>query len=271
MALVRGSSEAARRTEWREQGRLRLALERPLFTQLRRELARTGSDSSRAYEAGGAAAVDIALQGHPDRLKAILDPAWFRTANAFGARVIGEAAQAVGQRSAPPVERRDAQSVFEASVLAWINDQGGQQIQQISGTTRKQIMTAIEAGEAAGESVDQIKRRIMDVTAGAIGRNRARTIARTETHNASTFGQQQAAVASGLAQVTEREWVAALDARTRESHIAANRQRRAFGVPYDVGGAKLMRPGDPNGPASEVIQCRCVEILVVEDEFVEAA
>ena len=56
----------------------------------------------------------------------------------------------------------------------------------------------------------------------------------------------------------EREWIAAEDDRTRKSHTAADGQRRAAGEPFDIGGAKLMFPGNPAGPPEEVIACRCV-------------
>ena len=91
---------------------------------------------------------------------------------------------------------------------------------------------------------------------------RAETIMRTELQrafNLSTFAQQQdsAARIPGLT----KSWVATGDTRTRISHLRAHMKYKAHPIPigeaFEVGGAKLMYPGDPAGPPEETIQCRC--------------
>jgi hypothetical protein len=91
---------------------------------------------------------------------------------------------------------------------------------------------------------------------------RAETTLRTEMQrafNLSTFAQQQdsAARIPGLT----KSWVATGDARTRVSHLRAHMRYKAHPIPIDepfeVGGAKLMYPGDPSGPPEETINCRC--------------
>lgn len=52
-------------------------------------------------------------------------------------------------------------------------------------------------------------------------------------------------------------WISTQDQRTRPTHVAADKQRTLLTEPFTVGGAKLLFPGDPRGPAQEVIQCRC--------------
>lgn len=47
------------------------------------------------------------------------------------------------------------------------------------------------------------------------------------------------------------------DTRTRPTHHEADGQRTLLTEPFIVGGARLLYPGDPRGPAQEVIQCRC--------------
>lgn len=59
----------------------------------------------------------------------------------------------------------------------------------------------------------------------------------------------------------------ASDDRTRESHVLANGQVRPMLAPFDVGGSSLMFPGDPTGPAQEVIQCRCTILIHDADEL----
>lgn len=56
----------------------------------------------------------------------------------------------------------------------------------------------------------------------------------------------------------ERQWVVTRDSRLRDSHSLMAGQRRPVGEPFLTGnGNTLMHPGDPNAPASDVIQCRC--------------
>ena len=60
----------------------------------------------------------------------------------------------------------------------------------------------------------------------------------------------------------KREWVAAQGERTREDHSAANGQIVSMNQPFIVGGEELMYPGDPNGSAENVINCRCIVAYV---------
>lgn len=86
---------------------------------------------------------------------------------------------------------------------------------------------------------------------------RANRIARTEA-----VGSYNAATLAALADegVTGKQWVSTRDARTRPTHIAADGQTVPLGEPFIVGGSALMMPGDPSGPASDTINCRCTII-----------
>lgn len=93
---------------------------------------------------------------------------------------------------------------------------------------------------------------------------RARTIARTETVAAIHEGDLEAwnqAIDSGVVQPGEIEqtWHTAGDERVRPSHNAMNGQEQPTGEPFLSGdGNQLRFPGDPLGPASDTINCRCV-------------
>lgn len=67
----------------------------------------------------------------------------------------------------------------------------------------------------------------------------------------------------------ERVWLSTDDARTRSTHEHADGQRVLLGQPFNVGGFELRFPGDPSGPPQEVIQCRCVALLVERGESVD--
>jgi hypothetical protein len=97
------------------------------------------------------------------------------------------------------------------------------------------------------------------------GETRARMIARTETAqavNSATDEAMRPAHAAGIVQ--QREWLATSDARVRPSHAEADGQRRSMDAAFQVGGADLQYPGDPAGPASEVVNCRCCVLYLTE-------
>lgn len=94
---------------------------------------------------------------------------------------------------------------------------------------------------------------------------RGETIGRTEAMAALHSGRYQAfaqAIMSGevSADEVERTWQSAGDRRVRESHREMNGQTVTFYQHYTTpSGAKLLYPGDPKGPAREIINCRCTE------------
>ena len=85
-------------------------------------------------------------------------------------------------------------------------------------------------------------------------KNRAMTIARTETGVAQMTVQQETYVRNGI---QKKRWLSLVDDRTRPSHIVADGQTRKIDEPFDVGGAAMMHPLDGYAPAREVINCRC--------------
>lgn len=122
------------------------------------------------------------------------------------------------------------------------------------------ILAAIRDGkplpaETIGKSIVAYERRLLAL--------RAETIARTETItalNAATYEAALQAVDSGavLESQVRRVWRSAMDGRVRETHRDLNGEtvglRESFTSPS---GASLRYPGDPNAPASEIINCRC--------------
>jgi hypothetical protein len=94
-------------------------------------------------------------------------------------------------------------------------------------------------------------------------RLRGETIARKETITALHSAQEQAmqqAVSNGNVDKTAVTyiWRTAHDSRVRETHQPMDGQVRRMGQPFITGsGARLRFPGDPEGPAAEVINCRC--------------
>lgn len=118
---------------------------------------------------------------------------------------------------------------------------------------KKTITQEISRGIASSLPYREIARNIGNVSGAPL--SRAKTIARTEGHRIqqmSTVDAQQAAKAKGADVV--KQWDAALDGRTRESHRRVDGEIRELDEKFSNG---LMFPGDPSGSAAEVVNCRC--------------
>lgn len=144
------------------------------------------------------------------------------------------------------------------------------------------VATAVAEGAGNGEGIPALAKRvdrILSVTETERWPNRAVVIARTETLGAMNAGRDDSfsAVAEEIGGDYEKLWLATDDTRTRASHRAADGQRVPLGSPFLIGadpdmnlaGVHLMRPGDPSGPAHEVIQCRCTTLLVRPGETID--
>ena len=128
---------------------------------------------------------------------------------------------------------------------------------------RQRFAAAITQGILQGESIPDIVRRTNDVFGSNLAAAvRAARTACTEAENAGRVNSYARAERLGIE--LEQEWMATLDERTRESHRAADGQRRKVGEPFDVGGSKLRYPGDPTGAQDQVWNCRCTLVAAVQ-------
>ena len=134
----------------------------------------------------------------------------------------------------------------------------------MSGALGKRIKGIIEAGFGEGLTLSQIARKIRD-SAPVISRIRANTIARTETHNASSWANHKyhVDVTDNLDVELNKKWVSVSDMRTRPSHSIANGQTVAMHGKFIIGGREMEYAGDPSGGSRETINCRCV--IIYED------
>lgn len=101
-------------------------------------------------------------------------------------------------------------------------------------------------------------------------RFRGETIGRTEAMASLHHGRYQSfaqAVSDGEVEAKEiiRSWQSAMDNRVRHSHVEMNGQEVGLNEYYTTpSGAKLLHPGDPNGPPEEIINCRCTEDIRID-------
>lgn len=147
----------------------------------------------------------------------------------------------------------------------------------VEETTRYYIVRAIGKAFLEGLTNEETAAAILEIIP-AISKARARTIARTETHGAANYGTNVASKKLDLPM--KREWLSGQDKRTRTTengdlfdHVGANGQIVGPDDPFQIakldGGTEaLMFPGDPNGSAGNVINCRCSLGFVVDRDAI---
>jgi HK97 family phage portal protein len=131
---------------------------------------------------------------------------------------------------------------------------------EVNDTTWQQLKASLKEGVEAGESVPKLAERVEEVMAGRI-RSSAETIARTEVIGASNGGALEAARQSGV--VKRKTWLAALDERTRETHVEAHGQSVGLDEDFQVGAGSGPAPGQIGLP-EEDINCRCTLVWEVD-------
>ena len=118
---------------------------------------------------------------------------------------------------------------------------------------KKRIRSEVSRGVATSLPYKDIARNLNMQT--NIGLNRAMRIARTEGHHvqvSSSYETSQRAKENGADVL--KQWSAALDGRTRESHRRVDGEIRELDEKFSNG---LKYPGDSAGGAAEVVNCRC--------------
>lgn len=148
-------------------------------------------------------------------------------------------------------------------------NESGNRLSNMPSEVYALIVMEVERGITEGRSLDRVRDDIQ-VLLTASGtdrwRNRAMTVARTET-----IGAVNAGVFRGAELEAEQRgdvapfkvWISTDDSLTRPTHVEADGQRTLLREPFRVGGAPLLFPGDPRGPAAEVINCRCSLLPIV--------
>ena len=202
--------------------------------------------------------INDAIKKETNKLKSELTKQYKRTGIAFSNRVFNEIfKKEYNNFIVKDILKDDAESIFLKVLNKFIKRYVVKKVLQYNKTTKNVIKKIIENGLKNNLTNKEIA-KTLKTKGNIISTYRATRIAKTETHSASTFATDESIKATGL--VSTKEWVAALDERTRESHVAANGQIKNINETFLVGGEELDIPGDPNGSAENVINCRCVAI-----------
>ncbi len=142
---------------------------------------------------------------------------------------------------------------------------------QVKANITRIVSSNISMGAPLFDTVQMIGRNLKDPSIFRTIRNRAETIARTESTRVRGQARQlnrnrMETLVPGL----KKGWSASF-INTRESHAAADSQygegnEIPIGEPFIVGNSALMFEGDPAGSAEEIINCACYTYEVVPDD-----
>jgi HK97 family phage portal protein len=143
--------------------------------------------------------------------------------------------------------------VDEPRVVRFLRARAQRFAKRVNETTWNDLKQSLSAGIDAGENISDLEKRVESVMGNRI-RSSGETIARTEVIGAANGGTLEAWKQSEV--VEEKVWLAALDDRTRDSHVDAHGQTVKLEDNFEVGDGSGPAPGQI-GIAEEDINCRC--------------
>lgn len=227
---------------------------RPLVRQIARRLATVSRSAADAVREGRDPLA--ALAGFQGELQRMVAPRLANVADT-GAQTILETARMM--------ETKDAET-FAAERLLWAQRHAASQVKGVTDSVRTLINRRVQRALQRNTPPRELAKQLQQVLGGQSAVARANRIARTELHNAASYGQFQEA--SRLQQRTGQRyvkvWRSTRDPRTRRTHRLADGQSRPINDPFVVGGREMMHPGDSNGGPANVINCRCTMTVVPE-------
>lgn len=127
------------------------------------------------------------------------------------------------------------------------------------------IKNEVAKGIIEGEGIDKIAKRLATAIPNrnmSMLRTHARTMV-TSAQNKGRLTRFEEAENKGIR--IEKEWMATLDGRTRDTHRLLDGQRQPLDLPFKVEGLEIMYPCDPYAHPSLVYNCRCTMNSVLKD------
>lgn len=238
--------------EIREVNRLRLQHERAMTSRMLRIFKDVGNRAADLVERDRP--VDDAFIGLENRISEAFRTQYLEVCKTFVRRVN---------------DTRKAEVDWALLAERFLRQHGAMLVVKVSQTTKDEINRAVRQGHSFGDSLTKIAKAIRQRTGGLIGRARAATIARTETHAAASFATHEANKGLGLP-MQKKRWVSVGDARTREHHRAANGQEVPIDEPFIIrwrgNEIRMQYPHDGSGGPGNNINCRCLAVYFTDED-----
>jgi uncharacterized protein with gpF-like domain len=186
-------------------------------------------------------------------------------------RIYRDQFRAVGAQLVERKAEEGSAGDFMDEQLRYLKAEAGRKIVEISETLREFVRGIVMGMVQDGKSSEAIAREL-NQQAPEIGRTRAATIARTETHQAALAAIDETLKYKTIT-VRTKQWWTAGDLRVRKSHKNVDGQTKPYDEPFKVGNSLMMRPGDGSlgaGP-EELCNCRCSILYLTEDRVIPGA
>ena len=256
-----------KRASQRMKNRMRSIIELPFakaleadFEKLAKDIAKAAvvSTDARTIEFSVQKTIDAGMVEIENTMKKFIKI----TLKEFGLPIIREAKQ-LGLI----LETKSKESRFDFWVSNYVKNHTAEQITKIKNTTRKQVREVVkflveESVTGVGFSEVELAEKIY-FEFDYLSPGRAQKIARTEVHTAASLSELEAVKELEIPNM-KKEWISALDERTRDGskntpdHLSANGQRVDLDELFQISPDYMMScPGDPAGGPENVINCRC--------------
>lgn len=129
----------------------------------------------------------------------------------------------------------------------------------------RNVRAQVTQGLIQGESIPKIAKRLSEAVPD---RNQKQMVlhARTAMTGAQNGGRQERyKEAEALGIKFKKAWLATMDNRTRDEHRDLDGQMVMPDEQFEIGGKKIMFPGDPDADPSLVYNCRCTMTTELDD------
>jgi len=178
-------------------------------------------------------------------------------AHQAGISLIDEPIRAGGVNIAAVLQSPDARQL--AAIRTFFTDRLKDVSREAAAKIKTQLGLSMVGTQTIGDAVTQVQGILKT------SRSRAITITRTEIGRAySVAAQERQVQAQKVLPGLKKQWRRSGKIHSRIEHDLADGQIRDVDQPFNVGGAELMIPRDPNGPAKETINCGCVSLPHME-------
>jgi SPP1 gp7 family putative phage head morphogenesis protein len=183
-----------------------------------------------------------------------------------GKPIITETVEVFGQRMLDSLENPDVFNLADPQTTRFLRQWGTRRIKDlVDATTRRELRKTLVQGMNKGETLDELATRVRATFSNATG-YRAELIARNEVARSSNWGSLSGIKQAGI---EEKEWLAVMDARTREQHAGLDGAIVPVDDPFVVAGAKAQYPGG-FGKAELDINCRCTVLAAIPTKMLKA-